>query len=66
MGKNNKATDPAPTNKKIKDTNMANTGRKVKSKEKTKVSRSGELSKLSPSLFVVVALINTCLWSEGL
>lgn len=39
MWKNNRATDPAYINRRIKSTNMASIGRKVKLREKTKVSR---------------------------
>lgn len=39
MWKNNKATEPARINRRIKSTSMASTGRKAKLREKTKVSR---------------------------
>lgn len=38
MWKNNKATEPAHINRRIKSTSMASTGRKAKLREKTKVS----------------------------
>lgn len=53
MGKNNRATDPAYTNKKIKDTNMASTGRKEKLKEKTKASRV-QLHSVKPGVYMCV------------
>lgn len=39
MWKNNRATEPARINRRIKSTSMASTGQKAKLREKTKVSR---------------------------
>lgn len=62
MWKNNKATEPAHINRRIKSTSMASTGRKAKLREKTKVSptkccRIAAVATKSPSCVAAIHVL---------
>lgn len=59
MWKNNKATEPARTNRRIKSTSMASTGRKAKLREKTKVRRA----KVPRRSFCCYQVPDVCGWN---